>query len=78
MSKEKRIIKIAKMHEAYKEITEGLSILKELYNDNNDVRYYVWKLEKIHGQLQNKLLRLLKKEQLDEDWERLVLQLKGE
>jgi len=76
MNKEKRILKISKMNKAYKEINKGISILRELYNNNNDVKYYVWKLEKIYGQLNKKLLKLVKQEQMDEDFEKLVIKLK--
>jgi len=70
--------KILKLNDAYKKIGNGIKILENLYKTNPDVSYYLWKLEKIYGQLNRKLLKLIKQEQANEDWNRLVIQLKKE
>ncbi len=70
--------KIKKLNDAYKEIGSGIKILEKLYQTNPDVSYYLWKLKKIYGQLNKKLLKLVKQEQMDEDWGRLVIKLKKE
>ena len=70
--------KIIQLNKAYKEIGSGIKILEKLYQTNPDVSYYLWKLKKIYGQLNKKLLKLIQQEQMDEDWERLVIQLKKE
>ncbi len=70
--------KIIKLNLAYKEIGSGIKILRKLYQTNPEVSYYLWKLEKIYGQLNKKLLKLIQQEQRNEDWERLVIQLKKE
>ena len=70
--------KILKLNDAYKKIGNGIKILKNLYKTNPDVSYYLWKLEKIYGQLNKKLFKLIKQEQMNEDFERLIIQLKKE
>jgi len=70
--------KILKLNDAYKKIGSGIKILKALYQTNAEVGFYLWKLEKIYGQLNRKLLKLIQQEQMDEDWDRLVIQLKKE
>lgn len=68
--------KIIQLNKAYKEIGSGIKILEKLYQTNNDVSYYLWKLKRIYGQLNKKLLKLIQKEQMDNDFERLVIKLK--
>ena len=70
--------KILKLNDAYKKIGNGIKILENLYKTNPDVSYYLWKLEKIYGQLNKKLFKLIKQEQMNEDFERLIIQLKKE
>lgn len=70
--------KIIQLNKAYKEIGSGIGILEKLYKSNSDVSYYLWKLKKIYGQLNKKLLKLIQQEQMDNDFERLVIQLKKE
>lgn len=70
--------KIIELNEAYKKIRTGIKIIERLYINNNDVGYYLWKFKKTHDQLNRKILKLIEKEQLDKDWEKIETQLKKE
>lgn len=78
MSNYKLIDKITNLNKAYKEIGSGIKILEKLYKSNPDVSYYLYKLKKIYGQLNKKLLKLIQQEQMDEDFDKLIITLKKE
>ena len=78
MKEDKVKNKIIELNEAYKKIRTGIKIIERLYINNNDVGYYLWKFKKTHDQLNRKILKLIEKEQLDKDWEKIETQLKKE
>ncbi len=68
--------KIKRLNSAYRKIVDGIAIIHDVYRKNREISGLIYCIKKAHGNLNRKLLQLLKKEQLDKDWDRLVIKLK--
>ncbi len=72
----KRLNKKVKMlNDAYGLIKNGLSLIQSNVERTGDIDTYVWRIEKAFKDLNREILKQLKKENLDEEFKRIMKDL---
>ncbi|KKN27656.1 hypothetical protein LCGC14_0862500 [marine sediment metagenome] len=54
---------IIKLNEAYRKIIEGITTIKTIYSEERSLTPFIIKFQRVHGELNRKVLELLKEEQ---------------
>lgn len=67
--------KIQNLNLAYQKITEGLNLIKIHINKTEDIKTYLWRVDKAFKELNREILKQLKKENLDNEFKRIMKDL---
>lgn len=74
---DKKIIKQVKtLNEGYDYIVYGLKQINQVMSKNEEVKIYIWRIEKMLSELQKIILKELKVEDVNNEFNKIIKKLK--
>ena len=78
MNKDKSIKQIKQLNKAWRMIREAITIIKEVFNSNNDVDCFLWRLTKSNDNLQSFIFKRIQQEYIDEECNKMFKTIEEE